>query len=167
MSLSSVSIAKKRREPLSDSQLLMTITIGIFLVMYGAAMLFMGGGFLRTQQLFDLLNDNAALIIISCSLTIVMIGGGINISVGGVIGLTVMACAIFLNENELLFRVQLFKNCFFNEVVFLLSLISKHEMLRMGLVMADGKFTYRQTASAADANLVKIESNERVFKVFV
>ena len=99
MSLSSVSIAKKRREPLSDSQLLMTITIGIFLVMYGAAMLFMGGGFLRTQQFFDLLNDNAALIIISCSLTIVMIGGGINISVGGVIGLTVMACALFLNGN--------------------------------------------------------------------
>ncbi len=51
--------------------------------------------------------------------------------------------------------------------IFLLSLISKHEMLRMGLVMADGTFTYRQTASAADANLVKIESNERVFKVFV
>ncbi|MBQ8136550.1 MAG: sugar ABC transporter permease YjfF, partial [Clostridia bacterium] len=89
-----------RREPITDSQLLMTITIGIFLAMYGAAMLFMGGGFLRIQQFFDLLNDNAALIIISCSLTIVMIGGGINISVGGVIGLTVMACAIFLNDQS-------------------------------------------------------------------
>ena len=90
-------IGKTRREPLTDSQLLMTITIGIFAVMYAAAMIFMGGGFLRTQQFFDLLNDNAALIIISCSLTIVMIGGGINISVGGVIGLTVMACALYLN----------------------------------------------------------------------
>ena len=90
-------IGKTRREPLTDSQLLMTITIGIFAVMYAAAMIFMGGGFLRTQQFFDLLNDNAALIIISCALTIVMIGGGINISVGGVIGLTVMACALYLN----------------------------------------------------------------------
>ena len=90
-------IGKTCREPLTDSQLLMTITIGIFTVMYAAAMIFMGGGFLRTQQFFDLLNDNAALIIISCSLTIVMIGGGINISVGGVIGLTVMACALYLN----------------------------------------------------------------------
>ena len=96
----SVKRTAKRREPITDSQLLMTITIGIFLAMYGAAMLFMGGGFLRTQQFFDLLNDNAALIIISCSLTIVMIGGGINISVGGVIGLTVMACAIFLNGQD-------------------------------------------------------------------
>ncbi len=89
----------KRREPLTDAQLLMTISIGIFVVMYVAAMIFLGGGFLKVQQIFDLLNDNAALIIISCSLTIVMIGGGINISVGGVIGLTVMACALFLNGN--------------------------------------------------------------------
>lgn len=88
-----------RREPLTDAQLLMTISIGIFLAMYAAAMIFMGGGFLKTQQLFDLLNDNAALIIISCALTIVMIGGGINISVGGVIGLTVMADALFLNAH--------------------------------------------------------------------
>ncbi len=91
--------AYRRREPLTDAQLLMTISIGIFVVMYGAAMVFLGGGFLKTQQIFDLLNDNAALIIISCALTIVMIGGGINISVGGVIGLTVMACALFLNAH--------------------------------------------------------------------
>lgn len=87
----------RRREPLTDAQLLMFITIGIFAVMYGAAMLFLGGGFLKAQQFFDLLNDNAALIIVSCSLTIVMISGGIDISVGGVISMTVMACAIFLN----------------------------------------------------------------------
>ena len=87
----------KRREPLNNTQLLMTIAIGIFFVMYIAAMIFLGGGFLRVQQVFDLLNDNAYLITIGCALTIVMIGGGINISVGGVIGLTVMSCALFLN----------------------------------------------------------------------
>ena len=79
--------------------MLMFISIGIFVAMYLAAMLTLGGGFLKPQQIFDLLNDNAALIIISCALTIVMIGGGINISVGGVIGLTVMSCALFLNSN--------------------------------------------------------------------
>ena len=99
MPLKNPTSTRKLREPITDSQLLMTITIGIFLAMYALAMIFLGGGFLRTQQFFDLLNDNAALIIISCSLTIVMIGGGINISVGGVIGLTVMACALFLNNN--------------------------------------------------------------------
>ena len=90
-------VDRTRREPLTDTQLLMTITIGIFVTMYACAMIFMGGGFLKVQQFFDLLNDNAALIVISCSLTIVMIGGGINISVGGVISLTVMACALYLN----------------------------------------------------------------------
>ena len=89
------------REPLTDTQLLMYISIGIFVVMYAAAAFTLKGGFLKPQMIFDLLNDNAALIIISCALTIVMIGGGINISVGGVIGLTVMSCALFLNNNHI------------------------------------------------------------------
>ena len=89
----------RAREPLTDTQLLMYISIGIFVVMYAAAALTLKGGFLKPQMIFDLLNDNAALIIISCALTIVMIGGGINISVGGVIGLTVMSCALYLNNN--------------------------------------------------------------------
>ena len=72
----------KRREPLTDTQLLLTITICIFFAMYGLAMLVWGGGFLRFQQVFDMLNNNAALIIVACGLTIVMIGGGIDISVG-------------------------------------------------------------------------------------
>ncbi len=88
---------ERRREPLTDTQLLMTITIGIFLVMYAAAMLFLKGGFLRAQQIFDLLNDNAPLIIVSCGLTVVMIGGGIDISVGGLTSLVVMSCVLYLN----------------------------------------------------------------------
>ena len=90
---------RRQREPLTDTQMLMFISIGIFVAMYIVAMFTLGGGFLKPQQIFDLLNDNAYLIIISCALTIVMIGGGINISVGGVIGLTVMSCALFLNNN--------------------------------------------------------------------
>ena len=90
---------RARREALTDAQLLMLISFGIFCALYLTAMLTLGSkGFLRTQMFFDLLNDNAALIIISCALTVVMIGGGINISVGGVIGLTVMSCALFLNN---------------------------------------------------------------------
>ena len=89
----------RSREPLSDTQMLMFISIGIFAAMYLAALVFMNGGFQRPQMFFDLLNDNAALIIISCALTIVMITGGINISAGGVISLTAMACALFLNNN--------------------------------------------------------------------
>lgn len=97
----------RRREPITDTQLLLTITIGIFFVMYGLAMYFFGGGFLRAQQVFDILNDNAPLLIISCGLTIVMIGGGIDISVGGLIAMVVMACVVFLNNTGSIFLTVL------------------------------------------------------------
>lgn len=87
----------KRREPLTDTQLLLTITVCIFFGMYLLAMLVWGGGFLRWQQVFDMLNNNASLIIVACSLTIVMVGGGIDISVGGVTSLVVMSCVVHLN----------------------------------------------------------------------
>lgn len=91
----------KRREPLTNTQLLTTIAICIFVAMYAIAVIAPVQGFEKFQMFFDLLNDNAYLIIISCALSIVMIGGGINISVGGVISLTVMACSLFLNGTSL------------------------------------------------------------------
>ncbi len=93
----------RRREPLTDTQLLMTITICIFFGMYFLAMRIWGGGFLRWQQVFDMLNNNASLIIVSCALTIVMIGGGIDISVGGVTALVVMSCIVHLNGGGSIF----------------------------------------------------------------
>ncbi|MFH1879318.1 MAG: sugar ABC transporter permease YjfF [Bacillota bacterium] len=88
----------RRREPMTDTQLLLTITIFIFAGMYVLAMLVWGGGFLRPQQLFDMFNNNASLIIVSCGLTVVMIAGGIDISVGGITALVVMACVIHLDD---------------------------------------------------------------------
>ena len=92
-----------KREPLTDTMLLMTITICIFFVMYILAMVLFGGGFLHAQQIFNMLNDNASLIIVSCGLTIVMIGGGIDISVGAVTSLVVMSCVLYLNNGGNIF----------------------------------------------------------------
>lgn len=92
-----------KREPFSDTQLLMTITISIFVIMYLSAIGFLGGGFLHFQQVCDMLNDNASLIIVSCGLTIVMIGGGIDISVGAVTSLVVMSCVLYLNNDGNIF----------------------------------------------------------------
>ena len=86
-----------KREPITDTTLLMSITIGIFLVMYVIAMLAFGGGFLKPQQIFDTLNENAFLIIIACGLTTVMITGSIDISVGGVTALVTMVDVMILN----------------------------------------------------------------------
>ncbi len=97
----------RRREPMTDTMLLLTITVCIFFVMYFMAMAIWGGGFLRWQRVFDMLNDNAALIIVACGLTIVMIGGGIDISVGGVIALVVMSCVMHLNGGGSIFTAAL------------------------------------------------------------
>ena len=86
-----------RREPLTNTQLLMTITICIFVAMYALAVVIWGGGFKKPQMIFDMLNDNAFLIIISCGLTIVMITGSIDISVGGVTALVAMVDVMILN----------------------------------------------------------------------
>lgn len=90
----------KRFERLTDAHVLTMISGGILIMMCLAAVLFMGdSGFNKPQMFLDILNYYSYLIIISCALTIVMIGGGINISVGGVICLTCMACSIFLNDS--------------------------------------------------------------------
>jgi simple sugar transport system permease protein len=93
----------KRKEQLNDTQLLMTITIAIFFIMYILAIFLLGGGFLHPQQIFDMLNDNASLIIVACGLSVVMIGGGIDISVGAVTSLVVMSCVLYLNKGGNIF----------------------------------------------------------------
>ena len=83
---------------LTDTNLLLTITVVIFFLMYIGAMIFQGGGFLKAQQFFNLLNTNAALIVLACGLSLVMITGGIDISVGGVTALVSMCCAVYLDR---------------------------------------------------------------------
>ena len=62
---------KENRQPLSNTTLLLTITIFTFVGMYLLAMLIWGGGFLNPQQFLDLFNNNAYLIVTACGLTIV------------------------------------------------------------------------------------------------
>ena len=82
---------------MNDTSLLLTITIVIFVLMYIGAILFQGGGFTKPQMFFNILNANAALIITATGMSIVMISGGIDISVGGVVALVSMSCAVYLD----------------------------------------------------------------------
>ncbi len=90
---------KKRREPISNTSLLLRITICTFIGMYILAMLVWGRGFLNPQQFLDLFNNNAFLIVIACGLVIVMIAGGIDISGGGITALVTMACVVYLDDH--------------------------------------------------------------------
>ncbi len=90
----------KKNVGISDTNLLLAITIAVFLVMYISAVVFLGSGFTKPQTFFNILNDNAALIILSCGMSIVMITGGIDISVGTVTALVCMSCAVHLDYND-------------------------------------------------------------------
>ena len=82
---------------ITDTNLLLTITIVVFFVMYIGAIIFLGAGFLKPQTFFNILNAQAALIILSCGMSLVMITGGIDISVGGTTALISMCCAVYLD----------------------------------------------------------------------
>ena len=92
-----VANTKKKLSNMTDTNLLLTITIVVFFLMYIGAIVFQGQGFLKPQTFFNILNANAALIILACGMSIVMISGGIDISVGGVTGLITMCCAVYLD----------------------------------------------------------------------
>ena len=89
--------SKKR---LSNAGFLLLVTIVLFAVMYLAGMIvFKDKGFAKPQMFLNLFISNAGLIVIGCSLTIVMITGGIDISVGSVTALVCMVVADLM-ENK-------------------------------------------------------------------
>lgn len=88
---------KKQKKTMSDTNLLLTITVVVFFLMYIGAIVFQGGGFLKPQTFFNILNANGALLITACGLSLVMITGSIDISVGGVVALVSMCCAVYLD----------------------------------------------------------------------
>lgn len=87
---------KSKIRNMSDTNLLLSITMIVFFVMYIGAIIILGEGFRKPQTLFNILKDNAGLIITACGMSLVMITGGIDISVGGVVALVSMSCAVVL-----------------------------------------------------------------------
>lgn len=99
-STNAAAVAKQRKKRLSDTNLLLLITVIVFVLMYAGAMLLLGGGFLKAQNFFNILMSQSALIIASCGMSLVMINGGIDISVGGVVALVSMCCAVYLDYHD-------------------------------------------------------------------
>ena len=91
---------RDKSKNMTDTNLLLLITIVVFFAMYIGAILFQGKGFLKPQTFFNILNANASLIILSCGMSLVMITGGIDISVGGVTALVSMCCAVYLDYHN-------------------------------------------------------------------
>lgn len=84
----------KKMGKIDGKVFLLIITIVLFLAMYLAGVIiFNSKGFAKPQVFLNLFISNAGLIVIAAGMTMVMITGGIDISVGSVVALTCMMLA--------------------------------------------------------------------------
>lgn len=88
-----------KRKSLSSSEILLFITIALFILLYALSLfLFHDKNFAKFSVFFNFFNIKAYLLMLSLGLTVVMITGSIDISVGGVTGLVSMVIAVMLTE---------------------------------------------------------------------
>ncbi|WMC94251.1 ABC transporter permease subunit [Kineothrix sp. MB12-C1] len=84
---------------LEGNQFLLLITIVLFFVMYAIGLIvFKDNNFGRLQVFLNLFISNAGLIVIAVSMTMVLITGGIDISVGSVVAMTCMLLAWMMEK---------------------------------------------------------------------
>ena len=92
----------RRRKKMEANQYLLMITIILFVVMYAVGlMVFQEKGFGKFQVFLNLLISNTGLIVIATSMTMVLITGGIDISVGSVVAMTCMLLAYMIENKQM------------------------------------------------------------------
>ena len=90
---------RKFREKIDPNTFLLLITITLFVLMYIAGIIiFSNKHFGRIQVFLNLFISNGGLIIASVSMTMVLISGGIDISIGSVVAMTCMLLAWMMEE---------------------------------------------------------------------
>jgi simple sugar transport system permease protein len=88
-----------KRKGLNNTGIMLAITIGLFVLLYAiSAIAFKDSNFAKFSVFFNFFNTKAYLLSLSLGLTIVMITGSIDISVGSVTGLVSMVIAVMLTE---------------------------------------------------------------------
>lgn len=89
----------KLRSKIDGTSFLLLITISLFIVMYIIGMIvFADKNFGRTQVFLNLFISNAGLIVAAVGMTLVLLTGGIDISVGSVVGVTCMLLAWMMEK---------------------------------------------------------------------
>lgn len=90
-----------KRKSLSNTGVLLLITISLFVLLYLiSSIAFVGSNFAKYSVFFNLINNKAYLLVLALGLTLVLISGGIDISVGGVTGLVSMVIATMLLDGQ-------------------------------------------------------------------
>lgn len=88
-----------KRKRISNTGILLMITILLFFTLYFASTIyFKSSNFAKYSVFFNLLNNKAHLLLLALGLTVVLITGSIDISVGSVTGLVSMVIATMLTQ---------------------------------------------------------------------
>ncbi len=94
-----MNVLKWFKAKISGPDFLLFVTVVLFVVMYIIGLIvYSGQGFGKMQTFMNMLIDNAALIIAAAGMTVVIITGGIDISVGSVVGLVCMMLAFMMEK---------------------------------------------------------------------
>lgn len=97
--MSKLKTPQKKKLRISSNTIMLLITIVLFIALYGAGcVMYASKDFGRLQNFFNILINNAGLLITACGVTCVMLAGGIDISVGSVVALTCMFMSVGLAE---------------------------------------------------------------------
>ncbi len=93
---------QKLKGKLEGNNFLLAITIILFAMLYIAGMIVFGDkNFAKPQVFFNLFINNAGLIVAAVGMTMVLITGGIDISIGSVIGMTCMLLAWMMEKQQM------------------------------------------------------------------
>ncbi len=88
------------RRLLSSSNLSILVILALFLIMFGYGS-FAYTGFFAVQNFLNLFIDNAYLLILAVGMTFVIIAGGIDLSVGSMLGFGTMVAASLVSKQHL------------------------------------------------------------------
>ena len=97
--MNKLKIHPKKKLRINSNTIMLLITIALFIALYGAGcVMYASKDFGRLQNFFNVLINNAGLLIAACGVTCVMLAGGIDISVGSMVALTCMFMSVGLSE---------------------------------------------------------------------
>ena len=84
---------------IQSSNILLLITIALFIGMYAiGCIVYSNKGFTHFQTFLNILINNAGLICVACGTTMVMLSGGIDISVGSLVAMDCMFLAVGMEQ---------------------------------------------------------------------
>jgi ribose/xylose/arabinose/galactoside ABC-type transport system permease subunit len=89
----------KKRSIINPRDIPMLVTLALFTIMFGVGAASFRG-FLSLQNFYNLFIDNAYLIIIAVGMTLVIISGGIDLSVGSMLALSTMLTSSLLEKSH-------------------------------------------------------------------